>query len=147
MGTPVPLQQWRGEKARQGNSQRTSSGVTGIWNYLSQPDNYKEMAADLNHNQVGGGPTHKCDSPSRFCSAALFAVTILSHQSEIFWPHSNNNWGRPLFWMKSLFNVMEAATAYWRENSAKISLCSGILDWAWTSRPAVKKRNTLQAGP
>lgn len=87
------------------------------------------MAADLNHDRVGGGPTHKYDSPSRFCSAALFAVTILLHRSEIFWPHSSNNQGRQLlFWKKSLLNVMEAATAYWRENSAEISLCSGILD-------------------
>lgn len=69
----------------------------GCEHHVNQPDNYKEMAADLIHDWVGGGPTHKRDSPSRFCSAALFAVTILLHRSEIFWPHSSNNRGRQLF--------------------------------------------------
>lgn len=42
------------------------------------------MGADLNHTWVGGSPAHRCDNPSRFCSAALFAVTILCTKVKYF---------------------------------------------------------------
>lgn len=46
-----------------------------------------------------------------------------------------------------LLHVMEAATAYKRECSEKISLCSSMLGHALISLGAVKEMTTLQAGP
>lgn len=61
----------RGKKAKKGNHERTSSEGKESEYCLTQPDNYKETAADPNHYCVCGSSASKYHSSSRLCLAAF----------------------------------------------------------------------------